>query len=118
MEVGVVFFMGVSNHIEISKEHPWSAMRGSYGPKLIEESRPLIRRGGSVHIGDDHRDVGSSRDEVGGAGMSGGRDIDGVEGRTGPRSKDATGAADSGVVEEAVKAARKERVQLEGRDGV
>jgi hypothetical protein len=44
MEVGVVFFMGVSNHIEISKEHPWSAMRGSYGPKLIEESRPLIRR--------------------------------------------------------------------------
>jgi hypothetical protein len=50
--------------------------------------------------------------------MSGGRDIDEAEGRTGPRSKDATGAANSGVVEEAVKAARKERVQLEGRDGV
>jgi hypothetical protein len=57
MEVRIVFFMGVPNHVEVSKEQPGHVRGRSDIMEFMEVRRSLVRNSRSVDIGDCHREA-------------------------------------------------------------
>lgn len=110
--------MRVTDHVEVSEDHPRGGWRRGDGLELVQERRSEFRRGRRVDIGDHHGNVGGRGNKMGGESMGGGRNVGGAESRAGPRCQDATGDTDSRVIEEVIETSRKEDAQFERRDGL
>lgn len=71
MKIIIVLFVGVTNHIKITTEHPRGFSRGSDRLKLGKELGPEIRAGGSINVGEEEGEVGDGRREMDRQGMGG-----------------------------------------------
>jgi hypothetical protein len=117
MEIVVVFLMGISNHVEISKKHPRGGSDRGDGSKLIKERWPKFRCRRSINVSDNHRKVRGGGSEVGGESVRRAGGVGRTEDRAVPSSKDATGTSIRWIVNEAIKATREEGTKFKRGDG-
>jgi hypothetical protein len=64
MEISVVLFMRIMNHVKVSTEKPRDISRGSNRLQFIEKIRSELRDRGGVNIGKNEREVSYGGGEV------------------------------------------------------
>jgi len=105
--------MAITNHIEITTQHPRGIRRGNNGPELLKEIGSELRGGRSINVGDEDRKVSDGGGEVDKKGVRCSRGAQRTEKGIWPGSKDATGGTVGRRELKAVKAVRKKGVKLE-----
>jgi len=108
--------MAITNHIEITTQHPRGIRRGNNGPELLKEIGSELRGGRSINVGEEDRKVSDGGGEVDKKGVWCSRGAQRTEKGIRPGSKDATGGAVGRRELKAVKAARKKGVKIERGD--
>jgi hypothetical protein len=90
MEVCVVLFVRVTDHVEITTKHPRSSRRNRERLKVIMEIRPKIRDGGGIYVSSVEGFVKIRGCKKESEGMTGARRGNTSEGAGRPSSKDPT----------------------------